>query len=330
MRTSPSPFPACQYASDHVLTISLQLPLPTARIRCRSKHTLPTLLGNKDAIFSKYGVPNFLSASTYQSTWLTYQNHLCNQLNQQVIGTTYEALAVRELHETLSRRPADAALYNIAAQAHHNHFFWNTLSSLADPPTPNHTLKSDIEEWFESLDHLRDELTDAALSMFGNGYVWLTKEMSPTHNLRILCTYNAGSPFPAAHSRRQSTDAATGSNLSSALSRPQNFAGSFGEYSANRVDSYQGSLRALPILCLKVWEHQWLPDYGITGKEQYVQNWWGRVDWDEVLNLSNLVPENVSDLYHARRASTEGPRQTQQRQSHPLLREAQRNMPPAY
>ena len=34
-------------------------------------------------------------------------------------------------------------------------------------PTPNHTLKSDIEEWFESMDHLRDELTDAALSMFG-------------------------------------------------------------------------------------------------------------------------------------------------------------------
>ena len=175
-------------------------------------------------------------------------------------------------------------------------------------------------------------MTDAALSMFGSGYVWLTKETSSSHNMRILCTYNAGSPFPAAHARRQSSDSATsapGNSLSSALARPQNFAGSFGEYSANKAETYQGSLQALPILCLKVWEHQYLPDYGIIGKEEYVRQWWNQIDWDEVLNLSNLVPEKAGDLHHARRAGTANspPRRTA---AHPLAREAQRNMPPAY
>lgn len=279
-------------------------------------------------------MPGFLSASTYQSTWLSYQHSLCDALNASVTGTPYEALPVRELHETLSRRPADAALYNIAAQAHHNHFFWNTLSSLPNPPPPSRNFQSDIEEYFESLNHLRIELTDAALSIFGSGYVWLMKDLSMTHNLRILCTYNAGSPFPAAHSRRQSFDHSTGGNtLSSALSRPQNTVGSIGEYSSNRPHYHQGSLKALPILCLKVWEHQWLPDYGINGKESYVKNWFDRIDWDEVLNLYNLVPEDANELYHAsRRGIADGSTRPTanagaSESTHALLREAQRSMP---
>ena len=162
--------------------------------------------------------------------------------------------------------------------------------------------------------------------MFGNGYVWLMKDLSSTHNLRILCTYNAGSPLPNAHARRQSTDMATSpSPLSSLLSQPQNRTGSFGNHSANAAEFHNGALKALPILCLKVWEHQWLPDYGITGKEAYVKNWWGRIDWDEVQNLYNLVPENSSELYHmARRHGVDGGRR---REVDPLARVAQRSMP---
>lgn len=130
-------FPALLNISTlHANHIS-QLSSTSSLIHTRRKHTVPALLGNKDEVFSKYGVPGFLSASTYQSTWQTYQTHLCNTLNQQVLGTTHESLPVRELHEALSKRPADAALYNIAAQAHHNHFFWNTLSSLPQP-SPQH------------------------------------------------------------------------------------------------------------------------------------------------------------------------------------------------
>jgi superoxide dismutase, Fe-Mn family len=308
-----------------ILTIS-QLASPTRRIQHRSKHTIPALLGNKDEIFSKYGVPGFLSASTYASTWVTYQTHLCNLLNREVMGTTYEAMSVRDLHATLSRRPADAALYNLAASAHHNHFFWNGLSSYPDPIYPSTGLRADICEYFESLDHLRDEITDVALSMHGQGYIWLMKELSPAHSLHILATYNAGSPFPAAHSRRQSFDAATGTDLSSALGRPQNDVGSFGPHSANRKGFHNGALKSLPILCLKVWEHQWLLDYGITGKEEYVRNWWGRIDWDEVQTLYNLVPEDPGQLHHmSRRNVGEG----QPKPLHPLMREAQRSMPSA-
>ena len=250
-------------------------------------------------------MPGFLSPQTYKSTWLEYQTQLCDRINSQVAGTTSERLSVRELHEHLSRRPADAHLYNFAAQAHHNHFFWNTLSSNPEPMFPAANLTTDIGESFESLHHLRDELTDAALAMFGQGYVWLMKEMSMSKRLWILCTYNAGSPFPAAHTQRQTHDHATGQELGRRLtnpqmSEPQNHAGSFGRHSTNDSMYNYDALKALPILCLKVWEHQWLPDYGMLGKEAYVKNWWNRIDWDQVQNNFNLVPDDPHQFDRAR------------------------------
>ena len=47
-----------------------------------------------------------------------------------------------------------------------------------------------------------------------------------------------------------------------------------------------------------MWEHMWIRDYGLTGKENYVKNWWERIDWDEVLNRYNLVPNDERGLPH--------------------------------
>ena len=37
-----------------------------------------------------------------------------------------------------------------------------------------------------------------------------------------------------------------------------------------------------PLLCLSVHEHCYLLDYGVWGREEYVKNWWGFVDWKKV------------------------------------------------
>ncbi|RMZ82903.1 hypothetical protein DV737_g1938, partial [Chaetothyriales sp. CBS 132003] len=271
-------------------------PIPSlvhARFQSTTHHQVPELVGKKDEVFARYGVPGFLSAKTYQQTWLEYQKHLCDYVSSQVAGTNAEQLGMKELHQHLSRRPTDAHLYNFAAQAHHNHFFWNTLSANANTLYPARDLHADIEESFDSLQHLRDQMTESAMAMFGQGYVWLMRSWDSSKQLHVLCTYNAGSPFPDAHTRRQTFDSATGQNpsISSRLTSPQNRVGSLGKHSRYDAIYHEGALLASPILCLKVWEHQWLPDYGTFGKEAYVKNWWSRIDWDVVQANCNIVPD---------------------------------------
>lgn len=135
-------------------------------------------------------------------------------------------------------------------------------------------------------------MTDAAMSMFGNGYVWLLAEEMDSlalsgvgGPLRILCTYNAGSPFAEAHARRQAVDGNT--DLAQRLVKTE--AGAFGRHSRNKNTAQPRGFDGQPILCLKVWEHQWMRDYGLAGKQAYVQNWWNRIDWDEVHARLNVV-----------------------------------------
>lgn len=185
--------------------------------------------------------------------------------------------------------------------AHHTHFFWEFL---ADKQTePARKFRSDIEEHFDSLEHLRNEMLETADAMFGNGFVWLMRDMSHTKALRVLATYNAGSPFPEAHARRQSTDMATNApnmpgsvnSLSRKLTQVQNTAGFIGDNSPYRARNYMGALLARPILCINVWQHMYIPDYGVTGKRAYLSAWWDRINWDRVLQEYNEIPDWYGD-----------------------------------
>ena len=164
------------------------------------------------------------------------------------------------------------------------------------------TLRS-IEQTFGDIKTLREEMLETADAMFGNGFVWLMKGKNPG-DMKILATYNTGSPYKEAAPRRDDTDMATSSrpSLSDQLSgrasmgRPEErdisfgrtTAGSFGDYSATRSRHYAGLLDMAPILCVNVWEHQWLRDYGLLGKKAYLAAWWDRIDWQKVEAAHNM------------------------------------------
>src|SRR5262245_45227519 len=69
-------------------------------------------------------------------------------------------------------------------------------------------LAKNIIESCSSAESLRAEFIATANAMFGPGFVWLVKSMEDA-KLKILCTYIAGSPYPAAHFRQQPVDMAT-------------------------------------------------------------------------------------------------------------------------
>lgn len=124
---------------------------------------------------------------------------------------------------------------------------------------------------FVDIAALKAELFATANAMFGNGYVWLV--LDQVGNLHILCTYNAGTPYGASY-RRQDTDMNTGLRLGNELS----------PYTSAIRNAARGKTGGwvIPVLNVNVWEHAWLEDFGILGKEDYLKAWWERIDWSVV------------------------------------------------
>ena len=102
-----------------------------------------------------------------------YGKHLAGYIentNKQKAGTEFENMTIEEimLH-------ADGGLFNNAAQVY-NHYF------------------QAIRKEFGSFDEFKARFTQAAVTLFGSGYAWLT--VNPQENkLEIIQTHNAENPL---------------------------------------------------------------------------------------------------------------------------------------
>ena len=140
------------------------------------------------------------------------------------------------------------------------------------------------------------QMLETANSMFGPGFVWLVhfrdRWMKQGASLAVMNTYIAGSPLPAAHYRKQSVDLNNQASkdkalLESALEPKMAPKESREATFQNRGSMAQvppGGLAVTPLLCVNTWEHAWMFDWGVTGKEKYLESWWDCIDW-EVVNM---------------------------------------------
>jgi Fe-Mn family superoxide dismutase len=177
--------------------------------------------------------------------------------------------------------------------AHNNAFFFSTLSP--NPGPMPEALKKELEDSFGSIDNLKREFIVTASSMFGPGFVWLVKTRDRKYSL--LCTYLAGSPYPGAHYRRQQVDMNTeDKSVSDAIRRMNNMevsntVGSHGPHSQKKMSP--GGIDLNPILCINMWEHVYLPDYGVGaggvgGKKAFAGSWWHTIDWSVVMDNAEV------------------------------------------
>ncbi|KAL2825467.1 Manganese/iron superoxide dismutase [Aspergillus cavernicola] len=252
------------------------------RFQSRGLHRVPIL--TQEAYFKKHGIPELLSPEAYDFSWTQYQTFLVDKLNLLTQDTVDADAKPGDLLAKYSRRAEMASVFNHASMAHNNHFFFNCLSP-ARTQIPDRFAR-DITDTCSSVESLKLDFLATANAMFGPGFVWLAKNLEREGLMHIFCTYNAGSPYPTAHARRQSVDMAT-HNAETALGNQ--YAGSMGVHSANQKKLAPGALDVQPILCVNTWEHVWMMDYGIAGKAEYLERWWDRINWEVVCDNYNAV-----------------------------------------
>ncbi|KAK3394677.1 putative 37S ribosomal protein [Podospora didyma] len=228
----------------------------------------------------------------YRYAWTEYQSHIIDRLNREIADKDYVNKPVKDIVLRTARNPEDAVIFNYASMAHNNEFFFRHLS--AEPVEVPDKLAKQIKDSFGSMETLRLEMTMTANAMFGPGFVWLVKTNAASGNsaaFRVLTTYLAGSPYPGAHWRQQTTDMNTSVGAQSETGRDHGFsyldnsAYAMGKKSlaaTARNEYAPGGTSVIPVLCVNTWEHAWLPDYGVGGKEHFLNTWWEKVNWDLV------------------------------------------------
>ncbi|KZF24805.1 manganese and iron superoxide dismutase [Xylona heveae TC161] len=287
-------------ATPRALNPSIQRPIISSSApQCRRIHHVPPL--THDASFKTEGVPSLFSAEGFDLAWTQYQRLMVEKLNLLTGGTPDENATTKTLLLTYARQSDMASLFNHASMAHNNHFFFNCLVRLIIHISPKSTIipkpfADKLAEDFSSVETFRQEFIATANAMFGPGFVWLVK--TEDHQLRILTTYLAGSPYPGAHWRRQPVDM-TNQSIESAgglsgadyarQTTVQNKVGKIGSASGQPREPAPGGINLTPLLCVNTWEHVWLRDWGIGGKRAFLEAWWDKIDWEVVYNNSDTM-----------------------------------------
>lgn len=160
---------------------------------------------------------------------------------------------------------------------------------------PQGGLREAIDQHFGSLEGFKEAFTEAALSLPTNGFVWLVQDHDGA--LGIVPMHGAGSVLvpnrmQAGLDVAQSSSEGSGNSAGAAQGEGSEAetieAGKQGEASSGKVQAKgPAELRPhfLPLLCLSMYEHNWLKQYGIWGKDKYVQQFWTAVNWPSVQRM---------------------------------------------
>lgn len=110
-------------------------------------------------------------------------------LNTLVKGSDFEGLSL----EDIVRKAPEGKLLNNAGQALNHQLFFEQLLPTEHAKQPSGELQFLIEQSFGSFDAFCDQMTQAALSLFGSGWVWLALDADGV--LHILSLPNADNPL---------------------------------------------------------------------------------------------------------------------------------------
>jgi len=143
--------------------------------------TLPPLPFAKDALGPH------LSAETLDFHYGKHHQTYVTNLNKLTEGKPEAGMA---LEEVILSAPA-GGLFNNAAQVWNHSFFWSSIRP-GGGGEPSGQLAEAVKRDFGSFAKLREEFTNAAVTLFGSGWAWLVADGG---KLKITQTANADLPM---------------------------------------------------------------------------------------------------------------------------------------
>jgi superoxide dismutase, Fe-Mn family len=151
----------------------------------KMKHELPKLPYSNDAL-----APH-ISPETIAFHYGKHHLAYINKLNELLEGSELAGMPLIELIKITS-----GPTFNNAAQAFNHEFYWNSLSPKGGGK-PTGDIADAINAVWGSFEAFREKFSQAAVSNFGSGWTWLTR--NPRGQLDIVNTGNAGNPITEGH-----------------------------------------------------------------------------------------------------------------------------------
>lgn len=129
----------------------------------------------------------FISKQTIEFHYGKHHQTYVDNLNKLIEGTEFENSSLEEMIKR-----STGGIFNNAAQVWNHTFYWESLTP-GSTGVPQGVLAAEIDRQFGSFEDFRQKFTQAALTLFGSGWVWLAKDDKGT--LEILQTSNADNPL---------------------------------------------------------------------------------------------------------------------------------------
>jgi superoxide dismutase, Fe-Mn family len=137
--------------------------------------------------YAKNALEPYISAQTIDFHYGKHHLAYLNNLNKLVPGTPFENKSLEEIIMS-----ATGGIFNNAAQVWNHTFYWNCLKPNGGG-APTGKLADAITRNFGSFEALKEQFTNAAATLFGSGWAWLSKDASG--KLVITQESNAGNPM---------------------------------------------------------------------------------------------------------------------------------------
>jgi superoxide dismutase, Fe-Mn family len=133
-----------------------------------------------------------ISARTLQFHYGKHHQAYVTNLNKLIAGTSLSGMELEKIMLATANDAEKAGIFNSAAQVWNHTFYWQSLKpgGAAVPPQ----FLAVIEKSFGSLDNLKKEFSQAAVTQFGSGWAWLVKDKDV---LKVVKTANAQCPLTA-------------------------------------------------------------------------------------------------------------------------------------
>ena len=112
-----------------------------------------------------------------------------NNLNRLIPGSEYEGLLVEEIVQ----QAADGPIYNNAGQIMNHRLYFDQFVPTAQQKPIGRRLANAINYTFSSMEVFKKQMVEAAMSVFGSGWVWLA--IDTEGRMQIVKESGGGNPW---------------------------------------------------------------------------------------------------------------------------------------